>query len=66
MRGIGFIRLRIGIVGSPCECDIEPPGSIILEVSYIFMFYNLQDNLSITTAIHEAAFEGGFRSTGEE
>ena len=22
------IRLRIGIIRSPCECGIEPPGSI--------------------------------------
>ena len=24
----GLIRLRIGIIKSPCECGIEPPGSI--------------------------------------
>ena len=28
MRVIGFIQLRIGIIGEPCECEIEPPGSI--------------------------------------
>ena len=28
MRGIGLIRLRIGIIGEPCECGIEPPGPI--------------------------------------
>ena len=26
MRGTGMIRLRIGIIGVPCECGIEPPG----------------------------------------
>ena len=30
---IGLIWLRIGIIGSPCECDIEPPGSISYRVS---------------------------------
>ena len=29
MRGIGLIRLRIGLLESPCECGIEPPDSII-------------------------------------
>ena len=24
MRVIGLIRLKIGIIGEPCECDIEP------------------------------------------
>ena len=28
IRGIGLIQLRIGIIGNPCECAIEPPGSI--------------------------------------
>ena len=28
MRVIGLIRLRIGIIGGPCECGILPPGSI--------------------------------------
>ena len=33
-RCIGLIRLRIGIIGeSPCECGIEPPGSIRHEIS---------------------------------
>ena len=24
IRGIGLIRLRTGVIGDPCECDIEP------------------------------------------
>ena len=28
MGGIRLIRLRIAIIESPCECDIEPPSSI--------------------------------------
>ena len=30
---IGLIRLRIGIIGDPCECGIEPTGSISHGVS---------------------------------
>ena len=26
IRGIGLIRLRIGLLESPCECGIESPG----------------------------------------
>jgi hypothetical protein len=26
--GSGLIWLKIGIIGRPCECGIEPPGSI--------------------------------------
>ena len=39
LNGIGInmrnwlIRLRIGIIESPCQCDIESPGSINREVS---------------------------------
>ena len=29
---IGLIRLKIGIIESPCECGIEPPGSISMEL----------------------------------
>jgi hypothetical protein len=33
-RGIGLIQLRIGIIKeSPCECSIEPPGSVSHGVS---------------------------------
>ena len=28
IRGIGFVRLRAGIVGTPFECGIEPPSFI--------------------------------------
>ena len=28
IQGIGLIRLRIGLLENPCECGIEPPGSI--------------------------------------
>ena len=34
MRGIGLIRLRIGILESHCECGIEAAGSISHRVSY--------------------------------
>ena len=34
MRGIGLIRLRLGIIENPCECGIEPPGSISYGVSF--------------------------------
>jgi hypothetical protein len=27
-KGNGLIRLRIRIIGEPCECGNEPPGSI--------------------------------------
>ena len=37
VQGIGLIRLRIEITGVPCECDIEPPVSIIHGVSYIII-----------------------------
>ena len=30
---IGLIRLRIGLLESPCHCGIEPPGSISHGVS---------------------------------
>ena len=33
MRGIGLIRLRIGIIGNPCECGIEPPDFLGLGAS---------------------------------
>ena len=33
VRGIGLIQLRIGLLESPCECDIESPGSISHGVS---------------------------------
>jgi hypothetical protein len=33
MKGIGLIRLRIGIIGGLCECGIEHPGSISHGVS---------------------------------
>ena len=44
MQGIGFtsIRLRIGKSESPCECDIESPGSILHEVYY--KIYNTRAN----------------------
>ena len=38
IRGIGLIRLRIGIIKSPCECGIEPPGSICHRVSWLVCF----------------------------
>ena len=31
--GVGLIWFRIGIIGEPCECGIEPPGSISNGVS---------------------------------
>ena len=34
MRGVGLIRLRIGLLESPWECGIEPSGSISHGVSY--------------------------------
>ena len=33
IRGIGLIRLRIGMLESTCECGIEPQGSISHGVS---------------------------------
>ena len=30
---IGLVQLRIGIIGEPCECGIEPSGSISHVVS---------------------------------
>ena len=33
MRVIGLILLGIGIIGEPCECGIEPTGSISHGVS---------------------------------
>ena len=35
MQVIGLIRLRIGILESPCEYGIKPPGSISHGVSYL-------------------------------
>ena len=37
-RGIGLIRLRIGIIKSACECGTEPPGSINHRVSWLVCF----------------------------
>ena len=33
----GLIRLRVGIVEGPCECDIAPIGSINHRVSYFLI-----------------------------
>ena len=33
---------------SPCECGIEPPGSISHGVSYIIYNYNIEDNIILT------------------
>ena len=31
-RGIALIRLSIGITGEICECSIEPPGSLAMDL----------------------------------
>ena len=52
MRGIGLIRLRIGILESPCECEIKPPGSIIHGVIIIiYIQMNLYEEVNIVSFI---------------
>ena len=38
IRGAELIRSRIGIIGGPCDCSIEPPCFISHGVSYLLRY----------------------------
>ena len=53
MRGIGLIRLRIGIIGEPFWLRHWPLGSISHGVSYVGLIYLFEIDLKLTTCFSE-------------